>query len=348
MSHSFRKSIHRYCESYDYDAEYVSDVPRDFRSNRWQSVCELVNEYGGLEVEQQILLLQLLSKLCLYRNVLSLTSNINRETHSEIRYLRTLAKYILHLDYKEKFSVSDFEELCSDTDRGSLASVNASYQMLVYCAKQQKNVDLSNYWMNVHRDYLDCASSIGEIELQVYRSRFHRAAAFIPFLKSNVKETYAELDSALIEAKKICTHPSGAADVRNEILLPALESYTKTAIWANDWVRAKELAKQRIDLDPVDIRGYLEAGEVDFRRGEFSEALIHYKNAVIVGGPGSNVAAYMAGLCSESNGEDRDALFWYSLSLKFDPKGISPRKRIATLGSPVNDLSLTGWVSTLG
>ena len=129
-------------------------------------------------------------------------------------------------------------------------------------------------------------------------------------------------------------------------LHPVLESRTKEALWIGDLDLALSRALQVIDLDPYDLKAWLELGQVRLKRSETAQAAEAYATAAVLGPPASAVArGIWPGTASVILVSLWLPRFFFLSALEVDPLAISPHDQIQALPTFHVSIALKEWNS---
>lgn len=353
LPHSFRSAIVRRGNQRDYDVESPLELAEDLRTERWSALCRVVIGWRDLSSREMLLLVQLLGKLCLYNEVIRLTAEFSIASCTdaniaEILYHRAQASFVLDLDYGCGGPGSEFEYLAIHSPDGCLAKINSLYQMVIESGKYKPDRNKLAYWLPRAENQIEIArESISVNEYHVLRSRYYRSAAYLPYLDGDAAGAKRALDDAVGHAGLVSTKSEFDRDVAAEIMLPALESYTKTALWTKEFELAEEMSLRRIDADRNDARGYMEAGEVYFVSGCFAEAIKQYRIAVLLGPPGDVIALHMIGQCYENLNDPFSAFDAYASALRLDPFALATASRLKDIGGRLRVPCLEEWTKSV-
>lgn len=326
--------------------EYIVQDPRqlrsELRSNRWQVLCEAINNWSDLSDDKKCRLVLLLNAMCQYAMVAELVPEIDNETTSqtsdlaELRYLRASAQYALKLpnrvaDYADA-DLSEFEQLALLDGVHSEVGFNAAIKLLAHKAKIGAPLSEVTYWNgHAERHYENIELENGEAASRIFESRLHRASAFIPQRLNDKQGVSGKMELAEHLAKSVSAATEADKILLLENLHPVYESRTKEALWMKDLDLALQFALKVIEIDPYDSRAWLELGQVYLSRDELLDASEAYATAALLGPPSSAIARHMAGICFKRLDRPHSAALFFKLSIDADKHSISPHDEIQAL-----------------
>ena len=337
----------------DYQVEDPRELPAVLRSGRWATVCDLLDLWPELTVDQQSRLALLLHALCFYSLISKCIPAHEGEVEldadrAELVYWGASARYVLGLpnrvaDYGYA-DMSEFERIVAAAPESSTASLNAILKLLVHKTKVGAPVEEVVGWCTRAERLLELAVAGADgFNRDLLLSRFHRAAGFIPQRRGDSAAVVRAMD--LAEHYALAMVPANDAQrlLFLENLHPVLESRTKEALWIGDLDLALSRALQVIDLDPYDLKAWLELGQVRLKRSETAQAAEAYATAAVLGPPASAVARHMAGHCFRDLGQPMVAAFFFRSALEVDPLAISPHDQIQALPTFHVSIALKEW-----
>lgn len=341
----------------DLPQHYVRDprqLPDSLMTERWRAMCEALDNWNDLSSERQSRLILLLHSLCLYECVLEQVPRaearaLSTDPHrAELAFWRELARYIQGLpDRISEYGWADmsgFEEISCCTPSAVPAGFNAAIRVLVHNAKTgASHRELAKLAARAERALADSIDRVDTFTSVLLKSRFHRAAGFVPQRCGDRVEVCRQMD--LAERYAYSVKPATAAQevLYLENLHALMESRTKEAIWLGDNELALSRALKVTEVDPYDAKAWVELGEIRMRRKEWALAADAYVIAAMLGPPASAVGRHMAGLCFRELGHDLLAALFFKETLDFDPLGISPRDEIRALPDIAALQALKEW-----
>ena len=348
--YSFRQDLYRQCGLPQDRVFSALDLPDEVQSDRWQHFCEEIRCYSSLDMQRKVLLLRLLTKLCLYQDVLNLEpegpteESIQRnEFMAEIGYLRLFAQFML---YEDKIPAINFRyqemERLATLAPGNVR-LNAWYMVAIYTIKFDYQPQHAEHALfSMEQAVMAMRSSVEDFTYLDGLSRYHRVNAFLPQMRQDLAGTQKHLhlaqqtlDSMMPRATTPYHHY-----VCEQLQQAIFESSSKTALWAGDLPTAEAYARQCVLLCPQDSTHLMELGEILLQQQRLQEAAELYQQATHYGPRGIAIAWYMLGTCFQSMGDHSQAVDAYRQSLKFDPFGISAAEGMLDVAQLTNDTRL--------
>ena len=342
LPHPFRNLFLREAGLPQFIAHDPREIPKAIRTSRWNKLCDGLDDWPELTLDQQCRLALVLQALCFYSLILARIGNVSESDVSddadraELAYRRASANYMLGLptrvsDYGNA-DLSDLERIAVRAPRDQSVALKAALEVLVHKAKVGAPVWELDEWRSRIDRILDATlSKADDFTRDLLLSRYYRAAAFVPQRHGDGAEVVRMLD--LAERHALAMVPGNEAQdlVYLENLHPVLESRTKEALWLGDFNLALSRAQRVIDLDPYDSKAWLELGQVRLRRQEYVPAAEAYALASTLGPPATAIGRHMAGLCFRNLGQPLLAAFFFKAALEVDPLGTSPHDEIRIL-----------------
>ena len=357
---SFREELAKASDMQHAYTLFLQSLPKNSNHSRWKRLQEFVVQYPKLPHTQRALVLRVLCKLCLYDEVQRLESGSlvrMQVDDAEIQYHYILSHYAKMLDGKKHaYALKQFEILRELAPIGSLARLNATYQLVVQNVKHLYDVQAVDYWQVKHKMELESIKDkVDPFVFTQMLARFYRVGGFVQQMNNDSAEVVHQMDKAEQHARELFNWTSEESRLQHiydicakEILYPVLESRTKEALWLKDLGLAHKRVERLCELAPYDCRAYLQLGEVLVELNEIEEALEAYRKAAFLAPPGEEVAYFMMGQCYQRMGKDVDAHFDYMKALELDPQGISSREELKKLceyqQSCLSKLTLN-WIS---
>jgi len=352
---SYRESVVNQSGLYQYHLQNPLLLSNHLRTDRWQILCDFIENFNKLDHVKQLNTLRLLNKLCLYQFTLELGSgnyDNNSETLAEINYQKVLAKHSLFLDHQNiEYHINDFKKIADEAPKLSLPRINALYQLVIHYIKHDYNVEKAEYWANLHKqEVINIQNHTDEFTFFKLMSRQHRVYGFIPQMKNDKNGVIHEMTLAQYYAEKLFDVAKKQYEYQElyligaqEMLHPVLESRIKEALWLKDYSAGEARAKQLVEMCPNDPRARLHLGEILLEQDKIEEATIHYKASCMLGPPGTEVAWYMLGQCYESRDNIEQAAYSYMMASHYDRFNISSHEAIKRLISKAPLPSMHGF-----
>jgi tetratricopeptide (TPR) repeat protein len=354
LNSSFRNNLIAATGLNQYDIARPVDLPVKLRTQRWQKICDAVDNFSGLPSRSQVRLIWLLAKLGFYRFVLdiippTITDHIqDGEDIASLAYLHANARYRLFLDGEEQgYSLDEFELVATQAPVG-IARIDSHYQMVVQHVKHADDIEGATHWQTLHLQAIECSiGQIDEFTQTLVMSRYHRVGGFLPQMRRDKAGVIREMELAEEFARALPRDSDIERIAADEMLYPTIESRIKEALWMGDFELAIERAHSLTELSPYDPRPWLNYGEVLLERNEIEKALSAYRTAARFAPPGQEVACFMAGQCYEELGELELACDSYIAALRVDPMGISSAERLESLSRRIDCKPILQWVERL-
>jgi len=337
---TFRKELWIAAGYGEWLSENELSQPEPLRSNDWDWLIKRVSGFAGDTINDQVLTLQLLNKLCLYKTAADLSREIPERSIDE-PYVAEGAyyRYVALQSLKDcafigHFSLDSYAELFERADKKSVAALHASYQMVLANIKYKYDVEQAQYWCDQHQRVLEAEDlDVNDFDYARFRSRFYRVLGFIPQMKGEREQCSKIMQRAEDLARDVSRHiptdtPTEYARhfsaACQEILYPVLESRTKEGLWSGDLQLALAKATEAINMCPADPRLFLHHGEVLAALDRIEEASDSYLNSYLVGPPCQSLAAYMYAQCQQILGNAKQAAIFFKISSSIDPLALSP------------------------
>jgi len=305
-------------------------------------MCEALDHWPELTTDQQCRLVLLLHSLCFYSLISSRIPDISEgeiatdADRAELAYRRASVRYVLSLpdrvaDYGHA-DLSQLERIATTALPDQLISLNAAMKILVHKAKIGTSVEELVEWQACSERILEVVlTKSDDFTCALLQSRFWRSAAFVPQRRGDRAEVVRMMELAEQYALAMAPVDEAQELLRLENLHPLMESRTKEALWLGDLDLALARAQRVIDVDPYESRAWLELGQVQLHRNEYSGAAEAYAVAATLGPPSSAVGRHMAGLCFRHLGQPLLAAFFFKAAIEIDSLAISPHDEIQRL-----------------
>ena len=315
-------------------------LPEPLRSERWNSLCKLLDRWSELASEQQGRLASLLHSMCLYELLLHLIPEATGVTRandgSHLMFFRASANFMNNqqkraTSYRHD-DMAPFRLMALDASTTGLDRFNAIAKLFVHKAKTGAAVSELSEWGDLFERALhEAVADMDEFGAQLHTSRFYRGIGFLPQRKGDKAETIRLMDLAESQARNMRPSTSAQTVLYRENLHALLESRTKEALWLGDTELALARALEVVEVDPFDAKAWTEIGEVRWLRQEWRQASEAYAVAAMLGPPASAVGRYMAAMCLRKLDQPLLAALLLKDTLEIDPLGISTRMEIQNL-----------------
>lgn len=353
LSPAFRKQLADEAgEAYD-----VSDpraLPDRFRTERWQTLCEMLDHWHDLPLDHRCRLAALLHSMCLYTPLLSLIpetditavcDDLDAVTlafwRASAHFMQNFPNRVSEYDYAE---LATFENIASNARDVVPTNFNATAMMFVHKAKIGAPLfELAEWAVRLERALDDAIRSADEFTTELLTSRFYRSMGFLPQRRGDRNEVVRTMDMAEHHAKRVRPASSAQHVLFRENVHAVMESRTKEALWLSDMNLALARSLKVIEVDPYDAKAWIELGEVRYFRKEWSEAVQAYAAAAMLGPPASVVGRYMVAVCLQELGQETLAAFFLKDTIERDPLGISSRAEMRDLSDSVVLCALKEW-----
>lgn len=326
-------------------------LPAWLRTERWSTLCDLVESWPSLPLDRRVRVCWTLAKLGLYEDILDLIPHnaVDRVAHDEesaaLAYLRAWARSKKWLDNEEDgFSPNEFAPVALNAPPG-MTRIDAAYEMVRQNAKHTGDVTECEHWQKVHREAIDSATDLDHHTRTLMLSRYHRVGAFIPQFRADPAAVAADMTLAVELALSAPRNDADQTIVADEMLYAALESRIKEAQWLRDTDMALEYAGRYIALSPNSARGYMHRANVLFGIEQWDRCRDDCFTAARLAPPHADEASFLLGQCFEKLDSPAEATDAYLATLRVDPLAISAVERLADLVRTHDQPALRDWVT---
>jgi len=351
ISPSFRVAVATAVGRPEFAVRTCSALPSGLRTERWSTLCDLVESWGGLSPERRVRVCWTLAKLGLYDDILNLVQNVPVETierddaGAALGYLRAWARSKRWLDNEEDtFSAEEFAVVALNAPPG-MARIDAAYEMVRQNAKHRADAQECERWQSVHLAAIDSASGLDDHTQALMLSRYYRVGAFIPQFRGDAAAVDADMTRAVDLARSAARDDPDQAVAADEMLYAALESRLREALWLRDTTLALHHADEYVALSPNSARGYMHRAEVLFRAGLWTRCRDDCMQAARLAPPHADEAMFLLGQCHEKLDSPDAAIDAYLNVLRVDPLAISAAERLADLTATHARTALRDWVT---
>jgi tetratricopeptide (TPR) repeat protein len=180
-------------------------------------------------------------------------------------------------------------------------------------------------------DYTALAE-VDEFSAALMTSRWYRAMGFLPFLTGDRELLVADMDRWLGIAGDLVGHDAHTRIIAADNYFPAVETAIRTHTHLGNTELALRLVeKLAAEIDPVDPKTWLTAGELRYQAGDVRGALLAYQRAAHLEFPYGRLSWFNAGQCHEQLGGVDEAVECYRRSLAYWPTGLTPVRRLRDL-----------------
>jgi len=352
---SFRSGLIEEAASEAHAVKDPRQLPGRLRTERWQALCDALDDWTRLSPRRRVRLLALLHALCLYECVAQCVAG-NEPTsddawNTELSFWGAFASYLLTMPagtpQHPGADTSVFEAIALGPGEPSLARFNAAMRVFVHRVKAgDPHGDLAHWATRLERALSDAVSRCNDFTAEMLTSRFYRAFGFIPQREGNRPETVRIMD--LAERHALAVEPLNDAEdlLYRENLHALMESRTKEALWLGEKDLALARSLKVIEVDPYDSKAWAEIGQVRMIREEWHHAAEAYATAAMLGPPASAIARHMAGTCLQKLGHGMAAALMFKDALEIDPAGISPREALSKVDDEALRGALASWMAS--
>ncbi|MGW0999533.1 hypothetical protein ACWD5V_40955 [Streptomyces sp. NPDC002523] len=208
-----------------------------------------------------------------------------------------------------------------------VATINATVN-----AARRRRPDVIAYWRaegeTALADYV-ALPEVDEFNGALMTSRWYRAMGFLPYLTGDRELLVADMDRWLGIAAELKGYDDHTRIIAADNYFPAVETAVRTHMHLGDMPAALRLVEElAFEVDPVDPKTWLTAGELYHKVGDVRAALSAYLRAAHLQFPYGRLSWFNAGQCHEQLGEADEAAECYRRSLHFWPAGLSPVRRL--------------------
>jgi hypothetical protein len=175
---------------------------------------------------------------------------------------------------------------------------------------------------------------VSDFSAAVMTSRWYRAMSFLPLLAGDRDQLRADLDQWLGIAADLAGDDDQTQIIAADNYVPAVETAIRAHVVLGDRDTARQLADRLArEVDPIDPKAWLTAGELRFRAGDVTGARDAYLRAAHLEFPYGRLSWFNAGQCHEQLGDFQEAADCYRRSLAHWPTGVTPLRRLRDLGA---------------
>jgi tetratricopeptide (TPR) repeat protein len=180
-------------------------------------------------------------------------------------------------------------------------------------------------------DYTALAD-VDDFNAALMTSRWYRAMGFLPFLTGDRDLLVADLDRWLGIAGDLVGHDDHTRIIAADNYFPAVETAIRTHTYLGNHELALQLVeKLAAEIDPIDPKTWLTAGELRYKAGDVPGALAAYQQAAHLEFPYGRLSWFNVGQCHEQLGQMDEAVECYRRSLAYWPTGLTPVRRLRDL-----------------
>jgi tetratricopeptide (TPR) repeat protein len=156
--------------------------------------------------------------------------------------------------------------------------------------------------------------------------------SFLPYLTGDHDQLRSDMDRWHGTAADLAGHDEHTRILAADNYFPAVETMVRTHTHLGEHDAALALVnKLAAEIDPLDPKTWLEAGELRYRAGDVTGALDAYLRAAHLQIPYGRLSWFNAGQCHEQLGQRDEAVECYRRSLAHWPTGVTPLRRLRDL-----------------
>jgi hypothetical protein len=222
----------------------------------------------------------------------------------------------------------------SDDPRNARTRVVTTIDATVSAARRREPGTIA-YWRSVGEPALAryvAQPEVSEFSAALMTSRWYRAMGFLPFLAGDHDQLRSDLDRWLGIATDLIGDDDQTRIIAADNYSPAVETAIRAYVFLGDRDTALLLAdKLATEIDPVDPRTWLTAGELRYQAGDVTGARDAYLRAAHLQFPYGRLSWFNAGQCHEQLGDFQEAADCYRRSLAHWPTGVTPLRRLRDL-----------------
>jgi tetratricopeptide (TPR) repeat protein len=317
------------------------DLPREYRTDRWNALCGLIDAWSSSTTESRIRLASLLHSMCFYATVVELCDRAPAEgdcvaPSAELAFWRASAAYLANVPQRiSGYVAADLAafQTIAATDRATARyRFNAAIKVFVHQAKTKAALpEIESSAARVQRAIEDATAEMDGFDAALHASRFYRAFAFLPQLRDDWAEVARLMECAELHAGMMRPDTPARTVIAKENWHALMESRTKEALAVGDLDLALERAQSVARVDPLDAKAWVELGHVHHLRMAWHEAAEAYAAAAILGPPAHAVGRHLAGICLRELGFVGLSGLSFKDAIERDPFGVSPRRAIEDL-----------------
>lgn len=341
----FRNSIITESRLKEFNVTHPQDLVKEYRTNRWEMLCSLLDEFDSLTNIKKLKTVRLLINLGFYNLILKIIPKdlpINEEINAKLIADRAFTDYFLHMTQKN-YSPSEFYRIIETCPKDSEARHFSAKLMLIHAAKFKKDLNSALNFRSMAEHYLTIIKNPSTFHDFITYSRFYRSASFTPLLQKDYQKVTAEMDLAEEFALNAPVSSNIEKVVLKDLLVSTYESRMREALILNDLELGETYIQKAIAIDPWDSKLLIELGEIYLKQGKLLKAAKQYSLAARLGPPGTAIAHYLSGYCYETLGDLDEALKSYLMALEIDPYGLSSLESVINISQKLSKHSINIW-----
>jgi Tfp pilus assembly protein PilF len=222
----------------------------------------------------------------------------------------------------------------SDDPRNARTRVVTTISATVSAARRREPGTIA-YWRSVGEPALAryvAQPEVSDFSAALMTSRWYRAMGFLPFLTGDHDQLRADMDQWLGIATDLVGDDDQTRIIAADNYFPAVETAIRTQVFLGDQYAALQLVdKLAAEIDPIDPKTWLTAGELRYQAGDVAGARDAYQRAAHLEFPYGRLSWFNAGQCHEQLGDFQEAADCYRRSLAHWPTGVTPLRRLRDL-----------------
>ena len=222
----------------------------------------------------------------------------------------------------------------SDDPRNARTRVVTTIDAAVNAAGRRESGTIA-YWRSVGERALAryvAQHEVSEFSAALMTSRWYRAMSFLPLLAGDRDQLRSDMDHWLGIATDLVGDDDQTRIIAADNYFPAVETAIRTHVFLGDRDTALQLVdKLANQIDPIDPKTWLTAGELRYHAGDVAGARDAYLRAAHLQFPYGRLSWFNAGQCQEQLGDFQEAADCYRRSLAHWPTGVTPLRRLRDL-----------------
>jgi tetratricopeptide (TPR) repeat protein len=222
----------------------------------------------------------------------------------------------------------------SDDPRNARTRVVATIDAAVNAAGRRESGTIA-YWRSAGERALAqyvARPEVSDFSAALMTSRWYRAMSFLPLLTGDRDQLRSDLDQWLGIATDLAGDDDQTRIIAADNYFPAVETAIRAHVFLGDRDTALQLADKLAEqIDPIDPKTWLTAGELRYQAGDVAGARDAYLRAAHLQFPYGRLSWFNAGQCQEQLGDFQEAAECYRRSLAHWPTGVTPLRRLRDL-----------------
>ncbi|MDN3354462.1 hypothetical protein [Actinomadura sp. DC4] len=355
-----RDRILRELGAREFSCAQPSEVAPELRTARWSRLVEWTDGFEDLPETRQKSVISLCQTLGLYTAVTALAARalnsaaraadplatdfgawmLTRVLRARSLVLRSRTAHQADIANLADIALADHLQLEQRISAGLSLVVQHSkgeYQDPALAARWRAHTErlFSGFRPEEHWTSLGLASS------------YWRGICFVPFQRGLREQVTEELERAERYAVAMPSGSVGEDTMRRQYLHPLLETRIREANWLGDLDLSVARAERLIELDPLEPKVYITAGDVHLRAGDRGRAVERYRQAAVLGPPYTVLSRYKLGCALEAAGDLDGALSEFVAALRAEPGAVTCARAAQRLARLRDDASSASWAGRL-